>query len=253
MPLPPIVPQNLALVRVANYLKSVLAVPPDEQVMLRRFVRLTLGELPSEVELARKHGPLPALPTNLGPGCRNEDAAQPTTPKAPVERPAKPAGAPTRPSAPGSLAFSPHAAARIRAAQAAAAAKAGVTPPPGLPPVSPEVQAAHNANAAEAHAQAAERPGIPTRVVAPEAGVLSTHAPTVSSQASLSSTGPSAVAGSPEDAPPPTPKEGQVASLQTAVEGQAGAPARLPLAPSEVPNRSPAADVKVTPGLPARV
>ena len=231
------IPQNPVLTRIAHYLKSALAMPSGELELLRRFIRLAAGELAAENTFPDANA-LPALPTNLGPGCAQPaDTTTPASPPARREAPVTsvPPDAPPSPSGPR-VSFSPSMAARIAFLQARSREQLGT---PG-------------------HSVAARPPldtsGLPSRVASPEAGVLSTHAPTVAGPAALAAgDARSAVAGTEEPAPQ-TPREGSRPSRAAAdVVETEGQPSRIGTAPSEVPTREPQKDVTIIPGLPARI
>jgi hypothetical protein len=234
------IPQNPALTRVAHYVKSALAMPADELVLLRRFIRLAAGELAAEDTFADAHA-LPPLPTNLGLGCAQP--ADTTTPAGPPARSEAPVT-----SAPPAAPSTPPVGSRV----------AGTSPSGTVPQFSPRMAARIAELQARARGQTTRAPldlsGLPSRVASPEAGVLSTHAPTVAGPAALAAgDARSAVAGTEEPAPQ-TPREGSLPSRAPAdVVTAEGQPARAGTAPSEVPTREPQKDVTIIPGLPARI
>jgi hypothetical protein len=250
-------PENPALVRIAHYVKSAIAMPPGELELLRRFIRLYAGELAPEGSFAGQD--LPRLPTNLGPGCAHPAAStSPAAPSAPAERPVtqEPPAAPKSPPTPqrtagsGMPQFSPGVQARIKAAQEAARAgkplaevRAAMTAPgTGLP-----------ARVADSGAAGVGVLAGPSRVADASAAHLNTNAPTVTGPAVLSAgDARQAVAGTEEPAPQ-TPREGHVPSRAPAAIAAGEGPARPALAPTEVPTREPQMAVTIIEGLPARI
>jgi hypothetical protein len=263
MPLP--VPGNPALTRVAHYVKSALALPSDELILLRRFIRLAAGELAEESSFPDANA-LPELPSNLGPGCAQPaDTSTPASPPAPTEAPVTSAP-PDAPASPPTVSRAAQMMTNLARSAKPATAPAAATAPPASPspalafsPAMAERIAKLQAQAlAAAPVRAAGSPldtsGLPSRVASPEAGVLSTHAPTVAGPAALAAgDARSAVAGTEEPAPQ-TPREGSRPSRAAAdVVETEGQPSRIGTAPSEVPTREPQKDVTIIPGLPARI